>query len=69
MVIRKVFADDIKVSKMPGENLGDIRSYLLLYVKHAYIYADIIALVCYLWYMCNCFGFCGCGLSTERLVA
>ena len=36
MVKRKVFTDDIKVSKMPVEKLENIMSYILSYVRYAY---------------------------------
>jgi len=68
-VIGTVFADDIKFSKMPVENLEDIRLYVLLYVKYAHMYTYITALVCIYGNMCNSFGFRGFGLFTECMVA
>ena len=62
LVIRKVFADDIKISEMLVENLEDIRSYVLLHVKYAYIYAYVIAHVCYFWYYVQLFWFSGLGI-------
>jgi len=41
--------DDIKVSEMLMQNLGNIRSYILLYAKYANVCAYVIALVSYLW--------------------
>jgi len=49
-VRKKDFTVDIKFSKMPVENLGDTRSYALLYFQYAYMYVYVTAHVCYLWY-------------------
>jgi len=40
----------IKVLKMQVENLGDNRSYVVLYTKYAYTYASVTDPVHYLWY-------------------
>ena len=53
----KELADDIEVLEIPMKDLGNFRSYVLLYVKYAFMYAHITALICYLWYLCNFFGF------------
>ena len=47
MGFKKGFADAIKVLEIPVENLGDGRSYALLYVKYASMYTYITAYVCY----------------------
>jgi len=47
---KKEFTDDIEVLQIPEENLGNIRPYVLLYVKYAYMYACVTSHVCYLWY-------------------
>jgi len=60
--------DVIKVSEMLVENLEGIRLYVLLYVKDTYKYAWVTTHICY-GNTCNCFGFRGCKLSTERMVA
>jgi len=53
---------------MVVENLGNIRSYALLYVKYAYMYPYVIALVFIYGTTCNCFDFQGCRLSIECMV-